>query len=862
MANCAEIVVKASKGSMTEKEAERLLEDLKREAAVNARANKFTKANAIKEALAGKMVGLPYEAQTKVELTKLRALKAVQRDRRIKSRIDTFLAGKEGIYNAFVSLIEGVTTTLESGKDSMDAQRIALTRHFRTGRLYSRIEALGLKRDFAGNKHVDAIYKEMEGMDVHGKSPGETTGNKKAGQIAQIIKETNLELNQLLRAEGVPIHDLPGYVVVQTHSSAAVQRGGHGSKVRPDERAAKAAWVDFARSLIDPSKYEGRNIDDFLKGFVDSVYSGVYGSPKEQLESLGATGFSRGSLSAKLASERLLHFKDAESAAAYSKRYGNSDLATSIDDQIRAKASALAQIRFFGDDPEGALTGAIDEWLKWARNQEGMQGEIDHLRNNQGALMRKLRTSTGAAAYPENASLARFDATVRSVVRMATLGGSFFTSLADPVSAFAEMRWWGVKGMTAFGDHIEALMMSMKGDVRRAVAEHTGAAAELIGGHVTARYEHDAGTVPNGLRWAERLYYQGNLQSWQTDVMQSTAGLMMGWNLARQAGKGFSELGPRFQNLLKQYGITALDWDGIRTGVEKVNDREVIFADTIKQPTDDYLEARGLGPTAANRKRVHVDLQTKLQTLLSDRIGHAQIEPTSKQIAALNFGTAPGTAAGTVARMGTMFKSFPLAFMQKRLAAEIQGRGYKAGQRMQWLMEGGGPMALIQTAVTMTILGYVGGMMKDIAKGKKPRKWVNDDGSLNGKTLTDSLMRGGAMGVLGDVVLQEYDRSYKNFLSVAAGPVLGQLDPVADTLTKAIKGEKVGKQTADLVKRNTPFVNLFYIRGAVEHLYWQQLAESLSPGTLKRLEKDAAKSGQEYFWAPDELYPTESPWKK
>ena len=49
------------------------------------------------------------------------------------------------------------------------------------------------------------------------------------------------------------------------------------------------------------------------------------------------------------------------------------------------------------------------------------------------------------------------------------------------------------------------------------------------------------------------------------------------------------------------------------------------------------------------------------------------------------------------------------------------------------------------------------------------------------------------------------------------------------------------------VKENIPFLNLFYLKTAFDYAIGYQIMETLSPGSLKRMEKNMAKSGQEFL---------------
>ena len=64
-------------------------------------------------------------------------------------------------------------------------------------------------------------------------------------------------------------------------------------------------------------------------------------------------------------------------------------------------------------------------------------------------------------------------------------------------------------------------------------------------------------------------------------------------------------------------------------------------------------------------------------------------------------------------------------------------------------------------------------------------------------------------------------------------------DQVMAMFNYIIKGEfsKAGKQAYLSVKENIPFLNLFYLKTAFDYAIGYQIMETLSPGSLKRMEK-------------------------
>jgi len=62
------------------------------------------------------------------------------------------------------------------------------------------------------------------------------------------------------------------------------------------------------------------------------------------------------------------------------------------------------------------------------------------------------------------------------------------------------------------------------------------------------------------------------------------------------------------------------------------------------------------------------------------------------------------------------------------------------------------------------------------------------------------------------------------------------------------------------VKGNTPGANLWYLKGALDHLIFHQLQEYFSPGYLRKMKQRSEREfGQKYWWEPGEPIPDRAP---
>jgi hypothetical protein len=92
------------------------------------------------------------------------------------------------------------------------------------------------------------------------------------------------------------------------------------------------------------------------------------------------------------------------------------------------------------------------------------------------------------------------------------------------------------------------------------------------------------------------------------------------------------------------------------------------------------------------------------------------------------------------------------------------------------------------------------------------------------------------------------------------GPTISSLADLKDILKHSYnyatgnRDNLPAAQALRLTMQNTPFLNLFYTRTALDYLILHNLQELASPGYLKRLEKRLLEDEGRTYWLP----PTQS----
>jgi hypothetical protein len=326
--------------------------------------------------------------------------------------------------------------------------------------------------------------------------------------------------------------------------------------------------------------------------------------------------------------------------------------------------------------------------------------------------------------------------------------------------------------------------------------------------------------------------------------------------LGEQRNKNFKSLRAETQRILQQYAITGSEWEVLRTLAYEHDGAWHLTPDKVAEISDErikelYSLPQEIGSPEFKReaRRSRDDLETKVRTLYLDIIEKAVPEAGAAERALTTGQTQPGTVLGEALRFVMQFKTFPIAVARKVLAPTMYDNGAKG--LMEAMFKGKADyLGLAHIIAATTVFGYFAMLAKDIAQGKKPKQIDNY------KTWSQAFMQGGGMGIYGDFIFGEFDRYGRSALATLAGPTIGQGEDILKLWSRIRQGETVKGQALRLLLNNTPYINLFYTRMALDYLVLYQLQEMASPGFLSRLEGRIMKDyGQEFYMPPTQRIP-------
>lgn len=769
----------------------------------------------------------------------------VAASKRVHDYVNKFGTKGEGL-QAFMN---GSNKLVSEGRNSVHYQHVAIKGKY-IGRLKDQLERNGLMPHFKAGDLDKEVFQELWQLNREDGVPG-VSGSKKAQLMAKVINDINLEMIARENRAGAYVRPLEGYIIRQTHDADAIRRAGGLGYGANSNAASFRAWSSFILLLLDHEKtFEG--VEDplkFLKGAHEGILSGVHNKPTEGNVDINSAFNSTGAMARKVSQPRTLHFKDADAAFKYNQTFGVKEFKEAVLQGINRRSRAISLMENFGPNPEKTFDRLVHEMKLQARE---LPDDVRQLKSlDDWKTQASFNELMGKNDIPSNPSLARMGAAVRALQNIAKLGTSVITSIADKAFMHSEMTYQGISHTDALTKSVLAVAEGRPGGERGSMLNLMGAAMDGFIGNVVNRFSAHDNKAGMMYRLQQKFFNLNGL-NWWTDVHKGAVAEIMAAHLADHSHLSHAELPPELANTLKMYGIEGKTWDFIREhGVHEVNGRNYITPDAL-----DSVESSALKPltkeaemehTTNNVARMRDRVDTQLRAYFSDRVDIAVPTPGNEERVYAHWNTQAGTPLGEAVRMVMLFKSMPITVLQKVVGREVYGHG--SDTLLKWLQnDRTGNFRMAQLIAMTTIGGYMAGAIKDSLKGRTPKDPTDP------RVIQDALLRGGGLGIYGDFLFSEYDRSYRSALSTAAGPVVGQLDPIADMFTKLKQGDNVADEAGKLALGNTPFINLFYIRPVLDYLILWNLQEMANPGSLYRSERRVEQqNGQGFFVRPSEV---------
>lgn len=859
MQDCLNLVKAASGDILSDKQAMDLLDGVDALAQRLAREEGLTPREAV--AAAAKRLGEQAAAAAKIEERNrlLNLQKRVARRAAIEAKaVELGSAAKPNYPQAIRNQIVAIFTPTEGGRFSAEAQWKTRSKEY-WGGLAVKLQRAGLLDTFRDGSIEREWVRELWELSKGDKGRPGVTGNAPARMIAEAIHGFQQLARERLNREGAWIGEAPGYITRQSHDVDLLRRAGY------------AAWRDFIQPRLDARTFDGvPDREKFLRGIFNGLYTGTH------LSDGGGVGYKDpafsgpANLARKISAERVLHFKDADAWLDYQKKFGTGALNEQIVASLDRAARQEALLRTWGTNPRAEF----DADLKFLaeRNRDGQTDAVAALGDKRRELETLFGTLDGSANMPGNRVVARIAGDIRTVESMAKLGAVAFTHLSSGVTKAAELRYHGVGLLERWGNFFGSLFEGRGRGEMRELADVTLAGVEGMHGAMLSRFQPDDTVAGTLSKLATRFFKLTGL-TYLLDAQKAGTVRALTRHFGMMLDRAHDALPEETRRTLQLYGISPEEWEVLRTAPDHFeHEKRVYFTpEAAKNADAGKLEALlrakvPVGPpelaelmkavggiaddatpeTVARKVAAYRDaLALKVDALLSDIADRTIVQPGIAERARLNAAAPPGTVPGELVRFMSQFKLWGYAAFRQGVGREL--RGGQSGL--------GAASGIAQMALSTALLGYIVLASKRMIRGQyapppnRPETWAA------------ALISGGGFGIMADFVFAEHSRTGGGIGETLLGPVLGGAVTDTFTLWNDLKGEAlgddrtakrarkdIGPDMLKIVKDNTPFINLFYTRLALDWLFLHSAQESMNPGYLERYQRRVEQQQGVRYW--------------
>ncbi len=667
---------------------------------------------------------------------------------------------------------------------------------------------------------------------------GENTGDVLAKKISDKMGDVFETMRDRFNRNGGDIGKLDNWGLPQTHNLEKIAKAG------------KEAWVNKAESLIDTRQYVHENGDYYsqqeIRSLLEYTYDTLSSDGANKIEvGRQAAGGGTSKVTSRHGESRVLHFKDAESWLEYQSEFGGMQFVDLVEAHINGLSKDIAMVENLGSNPKTALKILMDAAAKkdWEKGIEENQTKSSRKR------AQVMFDEFSGGNSPQSQVLANLGLAYRSMNVASMLGGTTIASIADQATIAKNASVHNVSYRKAFGGLIEQLNPANKAD--RELAHSLGLATEEMLGSI-ARWSDDGLTSTYGK--SEKLARISSGVA--TQVMRVsflnalTSASKVGFTklLMEKYGrlsrsKAWNDLDVQDRELLLNTGLDERAWQVFQLA-EPVIDRkgnQLMSARSIYEIPDEKLTAFG------DPKQVKDQVASQLQAHLLDEQGMAVIEAGLRERTWMTVG-AKGTITGEVFKGLMQFKSFSASFLMRQGSRTMAQEGLK-----------GKAAYAIPLMVSMTLLGGLVVQLREILNGNDPQTiYDSNDPKKATSFFMRSLVAGGGLPVLGDILVAGTDTSGRDANSFVSGPLgsdfTALLGLTVGNLTQYNEGKDTnfGNEAFKFVKGKIPAQNLWYTKAAINRMFFDEVQDTIAPGYReKALRKAERQQDRERFWGDD-----------
>lgn len=684
---------------------------------------------------------------------------------------------------------------------------------------------------------ADAMWRIGRGQSTDGMT-------KQSVEAANIIMKWQESARIDENRAGAWIRKVPGYIVRQSHDILKIRSAGY------------EAWRDSILPRLDDITFDGvTDREQFLRNVYNGLASGVHLTTEKPD---WMNGFQGSQNAAKRASqERVLHFKDGISWHEYNQQFGTGSLREAVFGGLNSAARTTGMMRVLGTNPQNMFNYLADSISQDLSKSGTPAAQADF-----SEKVRKLKKNTltqvdGSLNIPGSVGWANASANIRGWLRMSQLGGAVISSFNDvPISA-TEMRYQGQNFMGALLGAMKGRFSRFNSAEEKEILSSIGVYSDTMTQEIIRRMSGDD-SLSGKMGRAQQMFFKYNLMNFWTESGRNSNAMMITNWLAKNAELPYAKLTEDLRRVLDIHGIGDAEWNIYRSmDMADSEGRKFMTTSGIRSVPDEviasYIESKGIKVTDRSIADARDSLEGQLRGYILDRLNIAMSEPGDRTQAFMKMGTTPGTVAGEAFRFAGQYKSFTASFMQNVIGREVFGRGYtpaglgesKTSSLTNALLNNG-KGAFIGVAnlfVWATMFGYLSMQSKLMLKGQTPRP-------ASAKTFLAAASQGGGLGILGDFMFGEVNRMGAGPVTSLLGPAASNADSIIRLLQQTSRGDAKSGDWYRTALDNTPFLNVFWLRTAMNGLILNRIQDALDPGSLERYQRKVEKEQGNTFLVP------------
>ncbi len=704
-----------------------------------------------------------------------------------------------------------------------------------------------LKGDWLGFVVNQEAFRDLV-RELHGQDSGSPVAKAGAKAWLEVTESLRTRFNQA----GGAVGKLEDWGLPHTHSMEKIALAGRDQ------------WVSDTMPLLNRDHYvnedgtpmDNQQVSDFLSAAYDTLSTD--GANKLDASAMGA------GMRANRGSEgRSIHFRDGDAYIEYQNRYGEENLLHVLEGHLQGVSLDIALVEKFGPNPAQAFKVLQGEAFKQAMTQGGkwerwMASRRQHANNALWIEVTRTREKVGSVAL--NTLTAYRNWNVAS-----DLGSTTLAALNDGATMTQTLLYHnaGARAVASmFGKQLAMLNPADAGS--RQTARILGLGVdEMIGS--LSRFSDDG--LASSATFAGRI----NRVSGQaaTAIMRAS-----GLNALTAANKAafskillalygeksrtmqWGDLSAMDRRWMEGSGVTERDWNIWRASdTLDVEGEQYLHASQIHALSDDAIRQAVGNPAMSDFavRRARNDAATRLLAHVLDEQGLAVVEAGARERALLYGTQARGTWHGEAWRSMMQFKTFVAALMLRH-GQRAMGQQTAAGKA-------GYGAALF---AMLTVLGAVSVQLASIVTGQDPQDMTT------GAFWRSAILKGGGLGIFGDVVNAGATPTGKGMGDLLGGPVLRDVSGVLSLTVGNTKQAMEGKNTnaaSEALKfgrEHLPGQNLWYTRAAFDHMVYNQLQDAANPGWSDRQQqRQLKKYDRSYWWDMGDMMPDDQPdWEK